>query len=250
MDWREEKGVRWLEATMPGAQAAFSTRVGGVSDGDFASLNLGLLTDDEPQAVFTNRTRLLAALDREADAVLFGHQIHEAQLLRREQPPDPNPFTSATPLTDQVDGQVTSNPALTPLVQVADCLPVAVAGSNGVAMLHCGWRGLAGGLIARGAREVAGTAAAIGPGIGQCCYEVGQEVLDRFADLEGIADGRMLDLVAVARQLLNRAGIDTVEAADLCTSCNPDLFFSHRRDSGRTGRQAGLVWIEEGVANA
>jgi copper oxidase (laccase) domain-containing protein len=67
-------------------------------------------------------------------------------------------------------------------------------------------------------------------------------VLAEFEDLDGVAAGRMLDLTAVARELLARARVTAVESADLCTSCNPELFYSHRRDGERTGRQAGLVW--------
>src|SRR6185503_1334808 len=136
-------------------------------------------------------------------------------------------------------------PGLAPLVLTADCLPVALAGPGGAAMLHCGWRGLAAGIIARGAALVEATSAAIGPGIGPCCYEVGSEVTGAFAGLgEGIAEGRMLDLPEVARRLLARAGVERVESAGLCTSCETELFFSHRRDRGRTGRQAGIAWIE------
>ena len=106
-------------------------------------------------------------------------------------------------------------------------------------MLHCGWRGLAAGIVARGADAVEATDAAIGPGIGPCCYEVGPEVLDAFADLgEGIADGRMLDLPEVARRLLARAGVEQVESAGLCTSCEAELFFSHRRDAGAPAARA------------
>ena len=194
----------------------------------------------------TNRARLAAALRRDPEGVLFGFQVHGAEIERRERPPVPNPYASAAgDRPSDGDGQVTSNPELTPLVQVADCLPVALAGERGVAMLHCGWRGLAGGIVARGAQEVGATAAAVGPGIGPCCYEVGEEVLDAFGDLgSGIAAGRMLDLPEVARRLLARAGVEAVESTDLCTSCEPELFFSHRRDAGRTGRQAGLAWID------
>jgi purine-nucleoside/S-methyl-5'-thioadenosine phosphorylase / adenosine deaminase len=132
------------------------------------------------------------------------------------------------------------------LVFVADCLPVAVAGPGGVAILHCGWRGMAAGIVARGAEAVGATHAAIGPGIGSCCYEVGDGVLDAFAGLgDGVASGRMLDLPEVARRLLREAGVEEVESAGLCSSCEEELFFSHRRDAGRTGRQAGLVWLEE-----
>jgi YfiH family protein len=129
-------------------------------------------------------------------------------------------------------------------VMVADCLPVAMVGTGGVAMAHCGWRGLAGGIVGKAVETVDADAAAIGPGIGPCCYEVGEEVLAEFADLDGVADGRMLDLPAVARALLERAGVSAAESADLCTKCNPELFYSHRRDGERTGRQAGLVWMD------
>jgi hypothetical protein len=91
------------------------------------------------------------------------------------------------------------------------------------------------------------TDAAIGPGIGPCCYEVGEEVLEAFDDLgDGIASARMLDLPEVARRLLSEAGVERIESAGLCTSCDADNFFSHRRDAGRTGRQAGLAWPEAG----
>jgi YfiH family protein len=244
MRWREQDGIRWLEADLPGARAAFSTRLGGASEGSFESLNLGLYTDDAEAAVRQNRSRLLAALGRDADGVLFGFQVHAADVLRREAAPYPNPFT-ADARPEDADGQATSNADLTPLVQVADCLPVAIAGEGGVAMLHCGWRGLAGGIVERGAGEVRARAAAIGPGIGPCCYEVGDEVLSAFAGLgDGIATGSMLDLAEAARRLLARAGVQVVESSGLCTSCEPQLFFSHRRDAGRTGRQAGLAWLE------
>jgi YfiH family protein len=245
MDWRERDGVRWLEAALPGARAAFSTRVGGASAGPFRSLNLGLHTDDAEASVRANRARLTAALDRDPGGVLFGFQVHGAELARRERAPQPNPFAGPAERPADGDGQATSNPELTPLVQVADCLPVAVAGGRGVAMLHCGWRGLAAGIVARGVAEVGGTAAAIGPGIGPCCYEVGEQVLGSFARLgDGVATGRMLDLPEAARRLLAEAGVREVDSSDLCTSCNPDLFFSHRRDAGRTGRQGGLAWID------
>jgi YfiH family protein len=243
MEWREKEGVRWLEATMPGATAAFSTRLGGVSEGAFEALNVGLLTDDEPDAVYANRERLAAAVGRDPAGVLFGLQVHGAELATRGEAPNPNPYLTRVPQATEADGQITSNPQLTPLVQVADCLPVALAGERGVAMLHCGWRGLAAGIVERGVEKTGANAAAIGPGIGPCCYEVGDEVLDSFAQLgDGVADGRMLNLAEVARRLLDAAGVESVESAELCTSCNPELFFSHRRDNGRTGRQAGLVF--------
>jgi hypothetical protein len=131
------------------------------------------------------------------------------------------------------------------MVLAADCLPVALYGPHGLAMVHAGWRGLAGRIVEAAAEAVGATAAAIGPGIGPCCYGVGEEVLDAFIDLGGgIAEGRMLDLPEVARRQLEVCGVERVESAGLCTSCDRELFFSHRRDHGRTGRQAGIAWIE------
>jgi len=244
MEWLERDGVRWLEADLPGARAAFSTRVGGVSQAPYDELNVAILTGDEPEAVRENRRRLAGALERDREGVVMGRQVHGAELREHRAAQEPRVFTAAVRSPERVDAHSTSNPDLTPLVVVADCLPVAMAGSEGVVMAHCGWRGLAAGLVAEAATAVDASAAAVGPGIGPCCYEVGEEVLIEFEDLDGVAEGRMLDLTAVARSLLARAGVTEVESADLCTSCNPDLFFSHRRDGERTGRQAGLVWID------
>lgn len=244
MEWRSEGEVEWLEARLPGARAAFSTRAGGVSDAPFDSLNLGYLTDDDRDAVVGNRRRLTAALGLDPTRVLCGRQVHGAELAVHLEPQDPSPFDSPGVGVAEVDGQVATEAGLSPLVFVADCLPVALAGPGGVAMLHCGWRGLAAGIIAHGVEAVAATDAAIGPGIGPCCYEVGGEVLVTFAALGIDAPGPTLDLTAVARRMLADAGVGRIEAAELCTSCEQGRFFSHRRDAGRTGRQAGLVWIE------
>jgi polyphenol oxidase len=246
MRWAEADGVRWLEAELPGARVAFSTRQGGASAAPFHSLNLGILTEDDPGAVLDNRRRLAAALGLAPERVAIGRQVHGAELAIHPAPQAPSPFAEPGVEIPEVDGHVVSEPGLAALVLVADCLPVALAGPGGVAMLHCGWRGLAAGILARGAAAIEATHAAIGPGIGACCYEVGDEVLEAFAQLggDGVADGRMLDLEEAARRLLHEVGVEKVESAGLCTSCEQGLFFSHRRDAGRTGRQAGLVWIE------
>jgi YfiH family protein len=250
MEWRETDGVRWLEAELGAAgggvgRVGFGSRVGGVSAAPYDSLNIGVLTDDADGAVVENRRRLADAIGIEARDVPIGLQVHKADIAVHEGPQLPSPYAEPGTALEEVDGHVVRRPGLAPLVLTADCLPVALAGSGGVAMLHCGWRGLAAGIVARGAQEVDATSAAIGPGIGPCCYEVGPEVLDAFADLgEGIADGRMLDLPEVARRLLARAGIEQVESAGLCTFCEADMFFSHRRDTGVTGRMGNLAWID------
>lgn len=244
MEWREREAVRWLEAELPAARAAFSTRLGGVSHEPYDALNVAIMTGDERDHVRENRLRLAAALGREPDGVVMGRQVHGAELREHAERQEPRVYADVVKSPDEVDAHATADPGLTPLVMVADCLPVALAGPGGVAMAHCGWRGLAAGIVARASTAVEAEAAAVGPGIGPCCYEVGDEVLAEFADLDGVADGRMLDLSAVAQALLERAGVEATETSGLCTKCNPDLFYSHRRDGGRTGRQAGLVWMD------
>jgi YfiH family protein len=256
VEWHERDGVRWLQAELGRSRAAFTTRLGGASAAPFDSLNLGVLTDDARESVAENRRRLAAALERDPERIPIGLQVHGAGLAAHTGPQDPSPFAVPGSELPEADGHVVVEPGLAPLVFVADCLPVALSGPGGVAMLHCGWRGLAAGILARGATAVEATHAAIGPGIGPCCYEVGPEVLAAFTAADGTQSGHMgrfesrrrLDLVEVARRLLGETGVGRVESADLCTCCNPELFFSHRRDAGRTGRQAGLAWIEPVVA--
>jgi YfiH family protein len=250
MEWEEKDGVRWLAAELGSAgvgigRVGFGSRVGGVSAAPYDTLNIGVLTDDFDEAVVENRRRLAAAVGIEPSRVPIGLQVHKADIAVHEAPQDPSPYAEPGSALEEVDGHVVRRPGLAPLVLTADCLPVALAGPGGVAMLHCGWRGLAAGIVARGAALIEATSAAIGPGIGPCCYEVGAEVLDAFADLgEGVADGRMLDLPEVARRTLARAGVEQVESAGLCTFCEAELFFSHRRDEGKTGRMGNLAWID------
>jgi polyphenol oxidase len=249
MRWSENSGIRWLEAELPRAKVAFSTRLGGVSGEPFDSLNLGALTDDGTGSVIENRRRLAAALGLDPKRVVIGHQVHGAELAVHTEVQGRGPFAEPGAAIPKVDGHLIAEPELAGLVFVADCLPVALAGPGGVAVLHCGWRGLAGGILAGGVAGVGATHAAIGPGIGPCCYEVGEEVLGAFSGLgEGIATGQRLDLFEVARRLLQKAGVRSVQSAGLCTSCESELFFSHRRDAGQTGRQAGIAWIDESAA--
>jgi polyphenol oxidase len=225
---------------LPGATAFFSTRLGGVSSGPYESLNLGILTDDDPDRVGENRRRVAEAAGLLPEAVAMGWQVHGSEV-RDWDAPGP---AYASPGEDlpRVDGHVTDRPGLGLLVLVADCFPVALAGAGRVAMLHCGWRGLAGGIVRRALERFdEPPVAAVGPGIGPCCYEVGEEVLGEFAHVEGSGRGRMLDLRAVVEHELRAGGAERIEHLDRCTSCREDLYFSHRRDRGVTGRQAGLV---------
>jgi YfiH family protein len=237
--------VRTIDVSLPGGRVAFSTRQGGVSEGPYESLNLGILTDDDRSRVSENRDLLAGDIGVDPERVAMGWQVHGADLREwTEAPSGGGGFTSPGAELEKVDGHVTGVPGLGLLVLVADCLPVALMAPGRVAMLHCGWRPLAAGIIEKAIAQFdEPPAAAIGPGIGRCCYEVGDEVLAEFTDLDGVADGRMLDLRMVARRKLEAAGVTQIEDVDLCTSCRADLFFSHRRDKGVTGRQGGLAWL-------
>lgn len=230
-----------LAVDLPGACALFTTRRGGCSRGAYASLNLGPFTDDDPANVATN---LDAIATEHGVTPAWGHQVHGDRVRTVSDGEASDPEIEA-------DGWATASPGLAPMVLTADCLAVAIAGDGAVAMVHAGWRGLAAGILDGGVERVrrlgAGRRlqAAIGPGAGPCCYEVGEEVHEVFARAgQDVRRGRRLDLKAIARLQLEAAGVELVLDIDLCTICgDPELFFSHRRDHGVTGRQAGLVWL-------
>jgi YfiH family protein len=228
-----------IAVDLPGARALFTTRRGGVSSGRYESLNLGRWTEDRPEDVEQNR----ALLEQSVGAKLaYGRQVH-GPLVRR--------VRDGVDEIEEADGQATALAGVAPMVLVADCLPIALAGGGVVAMLHAGWRGLESGVIAEGVRAMRELGArgrvdaAIGPGAGPCCYEVGEAVHGAFSTLDVDARrGRNLDLKAIARAQLERAGVGGVQDCEVCTICGrSELFFSHRRDGGATGRQAGVVWL-------
>jgi YfiH family protein len=224
-----------LELDLPGAHVRFTTRAGGVSEGPYASLNLGRWTDDEPDAVAENRRR--AADSR---PLAFGRQVHGTTVLTVD---------GATPddAIADADGVASTASGVAALVLTADCLPIALATPAAVAMVHAGWRGLADGVVEAGVRAIRALdpvgelAAAIGPGAGGCCYEVGDEVAACFPGVPRRAD-RRIDLKAIAADRLVAAGVRRLLDVERCTMCEPDIFFSHRASGGLTGRQGGLAW--------
>lgn len=233
-----------FEWAAPGPyRVAFSSRLGGISTGAFESLNLGALTDDDPENVRENRRRLCAEVGVDPETATMAWQYHSAEVIRA----DGRGVVTPGLEFERCDGLWTDEPGRGLMLLSADCLPVALARTNGepaVAALHVGWSGLLAGIVESGAAAIGGEpfAAAIGPGIGVCCYEVGDEVAAPFRERFGdeVMAGRNLDLAEAAERALREAGAESVERVGLCTSCEADLFFSHRRDRGRTGRQ-GIV---------
>jgi YfiH family protein len=243
---------RWegehLAIDLRGARARFTTRRGGFSKDAFATLNLGRLTKDDPDAVTQNRAKLQSHVDGRLAMIRQVHGTRVVRLTAADQACGPAPQGDL----EEADGQATPLRGIAPIVLTADCLPVVLAGGGTLAVLHAGWRGLADGIIQEGVRALKqlGTTprtlvAAIGPGAGACCYEVGDEVHERFRAYGARARrGQNLDMKAIARDQLTTAGIPTVHDVGLCTICSSaELFFSHRRDRGITGRQAGIAWL-------
>jgi purine-nucleoside/S-methyl-5'-thioadenosine phosphorylase / adenosine deaminase len=229
--------IRW-EVDGP-YEVAFSTRQGGVSKGPFESLNLGRLTADEPGNADENRRRLCDAIGAKAVHLAMNRQVHGATVNRARAGVRGQPG----------DGLWTDEPNVPMLKFTADCLPIALARRNGrpgLALLHAGRAGLLEGVLEAGVAALGGPVGAIvGPGIGPCCYEVGEEIAASYRARfgAGIVCGRHLDLWTAAEQVLRSAGVESVERLDLCTACDPDRFFSHRRDNGVTGRQGVIGYV-------
>lgn len=230
--------IRW---DAPGPYVvAFSTRNGGVSAGRYESLNLGLMTADEPANVEENRRRLCAAVGTDHERLAMNRQVHAATVHR------------ALPAVRdrEGDGLWTDEAAVPMLKLTADCLPVAVCRTNGrpaLALLHVGRLGLLENVIAAGVGALGEgvTAAMIGPGIGPCCYEVSDEIRDVYRAAYGAAvvRGRNLNLWEAADRALRAAGVGAIERTDVCTACNARDYFSHRRDGGVTGRQGVIGYV-------
>jgi YfiH family protein len=222
--------IRW-EIPEP-YRVAFTTRIGGVSEGAFAALNLGKATNDSPERVDENRRRACAAVDADPERLTLNYQHHSATVHRAE----------AGRKGVRGDGLWTDEPGIPMLKLTADCVPIAIARAGGkpaLALLHAGWRGVLEGIVEAGAAAIGDGSlrAIVGPAIGPCCYEVGRDVAESFTARYGprLMRGRNLDLWEAAERALRRAGCANVHRFDLCTKCNADLFFSERR----TGRPRG-----------
>ncbi len=217
----------------PGYVVGFTTRVGGVSEGVYESLNLTIGTGDDHERVDRNREIACESLGVDPGRLAFNRQVHSPTVHRA------HPGRRGEP----GDGLWTDEPGVPMLAMSADCLPIAIARVDGdcaLAVLHAGWRGLAEGVVASGVSALGdgAKAAVVGPAIGPCCYEVGDEVSSLFDD--DLTRDRKLNLWEAAERALRRAGVEHVDRVDLCTRDHPELFFSHRR-SGRARGVQGVI---------
>jgi YfiH family protein len=244
-----------------------TSRAGGLSAGVFESLNLGMRTDDDYDAVVDNRAQLSLITNAFPDLLTFGSQVHGSNVAVVTGDLIGCGAGDADGAIPDTDALVTNIPDVPLVVLVADCCPVAfldpVAGAVGIA--HAGWRGTAAGIAAAtidtmtrefGSRP-ADIIAGVGPSIGPCCYEVGEEVVDQMAAAYPDLVGRVFDRTRGAKPYFNLwqanrsivigAGVpdSNIETAGICTVCHKDTFFSHRADGGTTGRFGALIMLHE-----
>lgn len=230
----------------------FTTRLGGISPGPFASRNLSPIGEDDPAHVQENWLGLAKEAAFALEEVCQVHQVHGTDVLLME-----NPEVRA----QKADGMIASRP-LVLAVRMADCVPLLLSNGKGmVAALHSGWRGTLQGMASKGIEAYAKLGinpnevfVAMGPSIGPCCFHVQEDVAKHFLQHfpESVKkqshNQYAVDLWHANRTLLVRVGVlpTHIDTDPPCTSCHPELFYSHRRDRGVTGQH--VAFIEGGVA--
>ncbi len=253
--------VRFPHFTCAGLPAhAVTTRKGGVSVGALSSLNMGRRALDTSENLTENHRRAANALGVSPDSFVFSDQVHGVRILEVNRENFRDPVT-------ETDGLMTNVPGITLATVYADCMPVMLYDpvNRAIGMVHAGWRGtaqsigplLVNRMAARYGSKPQHLLAGLGPSIGPCCFQVGVEVAESFLAMAPLKTDTSwlieqpgkphIDLAIINRLLLIDAGVEpqSILSASLCTYCNADLFFSHRRDNGYTGRMAALMAIQE-----
>ena len=227
----------------------FSTRNGGTSEGEFATLNLGRSVGDSIEHVLENHKRLASAVGYAPEKLFERSQVHGAAVYEVREGDDPSKVREG-----QSDALVARVKGYAVGVRVADCVPVLLADTKtgAVAAAHAGWRGVVANVVGAALESLrsdpANVIAAIGPSIGPCCFEVGDEVASQLAEAAG--DGLVLrrapqkphvDLWRAVEMQLYRAGVRTIDTLGLCTMCDREQWFSFRRDGAKSGRMLGVI---------
>lgn len=232
-------------------QVRVTDREGGVSDGACSSFNLGFHVEDKPDCVSENRRRLQAALP-DVTALQWVRQVHGTAVLSADH--------ETAREVEEADAIYTRERQLACCIMTADCLPVCFSDRQGteIAIAHAGWRGLAAGVLEATLEKFSaapeGILAWLGPAIGPCHFEVGDEVKTAFIDSMGKGAGEafqagrqqdkwMADLYALARLRLQAAGLKAISGGGACTYCDEEKFYSYRRNS-HTGRFATLIYLK------
>ncbi len=239
---QELASITWL-------RHAFLTRKGGVSLPPFDKLNLSQLNGDRDEYTSRNKELVATAFSFDSSRLAFLGQVHQDRILVLGEPLDPVPRFSG------YDAAITSRPNIFLGILTADCLPILIVDrlNKVVAAVHAGRQGTALGIVTKVLREMKARfdcsyhdlLIAMGPRIGGCCYEIDEKVFQPEWEPFSISSGYrkwLLDITAVNISQMIREGIaeDQIFRIDLCTRCNPDLFFSYRNAS-RTGRQLSFI---------
>ena len=248
-----------------GVAHGFSTRLGGVSEGIYASLNLGVTRGDDPERVRENYRRFCAAIGADVTRVVMTSQVHGTEI--RTALPGDVKADLCDPAKYECDGLITDVPGLALTIFTADCIPVLLYDPvrRVIAAVHAGWRGTAGDIAGKAANRMVrdynsnpkDILAAIGPGISRCCFETHADVPDAMtAALGGLVQPFVIsgengtyhvDLKGVNAALLERAGLtkDHIEVSADCTACLPSKYWSHRVTRGERGNQAAMIQLLE-----
>ena len=246
-----------------GVAHGFATRRGGVSAAPFDSLNLGLSRPDQREAVRENYRRFCAAIGTDVTSLVMTQQVHEdaiREATRADVLPD-----LLDPIPYQVDGLVTNQPGLCLTIYYADCIPVLLYDpvQKAIAAVHSGWRGTSLGIAPQAVARLTdlygsrpeNILAAIGPGIGPCCFETHDDVPTAMAHRLGdgaapyckpLENGKFaVDLKGLIHWQLCQAGLtpDHVDTLSLCTACHPELYWSHRKMGDQRGNQAAMIQL-------
>ena len=263
----QNQGVTFLAAedfqAAGGVAHGFSTRLGGVSEGIFSSLNLGFNRGDNPDRVRENYRRFCCAIGADADRIVMTGQVHGTEI--RTAAPELIKSDVCAPTKYDCDGLITDQPGLVLTVFTADCIPVLLYDpvKRVIAAAHAGWRGTAQNIAGKAVDKMRqdygcqpkNILAAIGPGISQCCFETHADVPDSMsASLGSLASPLIsplpnekfrVDLKGINAALLMQAGVtaDHIEISADCTACLHETYWSHRVTQGRRGSQAAMIQL-------
>lgn len=242
-------------ARTSGVRVAFTGRAGGVSEGVFSSLNLGGHVGDDPACVAENRRRVAEAFGVDPAAVLGANQVHGTELVEVRSADGAALARARCSADASADGLVVTAAGVLGLLCFADCTPViAVAPSGSYALAHGGWRGTVGHIARKAVERLCALESAdpsevnvyIGPHIRQCCFEVGDDVAQRFADEFGpdvVSEDNRVSLAEAVKLDVQAAGVDARRIVDagVCTRCASDRYYSYRATEGRCGRHGALA---------
>ena len=223
----------------------FTTRAGGVSSGSWASLNLRRSCGDAPENVRENFRRVKERIG--CDKLVFLSQQHTDRILHVD---GRDALQDVYDPLVEADGLITHTPELGLMVFSADCVPILLEGDGVVAAVHAGWRGTVKGIVSKAVKEMGCSPetvrAWIGPAIGVCCYQVGDEVRSAMRSLLGreaedyLQEDRV-DLKGFNRRLLERSGVQNIEVSPICTMCSHEEYWSHRYTRGERGVQGAVI---------